>query len=98
MTSQQIHRTDALTALADKYNMTAGDRIKLFKIYLEAAQLPPGWVVVPEDPVLAQVHAGLHGEHQPHTASVWNMMKECMAAQYRRMIKARPAPPTRNDS
>lgn len=93
MPSQQEKRTDALTELADKYNMTARDRTTLYKIYIAAAQLPPGWVAVPEEPHILQVHAGLINETKPHTSSVWDMMKEHMATQYRKMVKARPPMP-----
>lgn len=89
-------RTDALTELADKYSMSAKDRTNLYKIYIEAAQLPPGWVAMPEEPNMLQLHAGLINEPQPHSASVWIMMKECLASQYRKMVKARPALPTKD--
>jgi hypothetical protein len=93
---KQQKRTDDLTYLADKYNMTVKDRTKLYKIYLEAAQLPKGWVAMPEEPCTLQLHAGLINERQPHTASVWIMMKEHLAAQYRKMVKARPSLPTKD--
>jgi hypothetical protein len=92
----QQKRTDDLTELADKYQMSASDRTKLYKIYIAAAQLPPGWVAVPEEPVTLQIHAGLINESKPHTNSVWEMMKDHMASQYRKMIKARPPLPEKD--
>lgn len=93
MTSQQQQRTDALTALADKYAMTAGDRVKLFKLYVEAIPIPPGWVLTPEEPAIEQLHAAMKEDPKHISTGRWNMMRDALADTYYRMIKARPKPP-----
>jgi hypothetical protein len=93
MTTEQQKRTDDLTELADKYNMTVHDRTKLYMLYIEAAQLPPGWVAMPEDPVQQQLSAALKEHAMVHSHSTWQMLKDMLIDQYRRMVKARPNPP-----
>lgn len=93
MASEQQKRTDDLTALADKYNMSVKDRTTLYKLYIEAAQLPPGWVPMPEEAVQQQLSAALKEHARVHSAGAWNLLKDMLSDQYRRMVKARPTPP-----
>lgn len=91
MTNQQ-ERTNVLTALADKYNMNSHDRIALFKLYLSAQTPPEGWVIAPVEAHLEQLHAALQEERRFISASTWSLLKEKLASQYRKMIKASPNP------
>jgi len=85
-------RTDTLSVLADKYNMSASDRITLFKLYLSAARPPEGYTWAPVEPDLSMLTAGLSGQGKVHSQGVWAFLKESLAAQYRKMIKVAPQP------
>jgi hypothetical protein len=84
-------QTDALTKLADKYNMTQEDRTALFMMYLSTHN-PEGYTLVPNDIPDEMMRALIQGDTRKISLGYWEYLKDSIRRKWKDALALAPKP------